>query len=608
MFLSNFYLKSKRSVAKAITEGPTAWVIANDGKRPALSAQLAALLQAEGCEVQRLDEDTEVKVAAPTGRGHRPHADTDAATAEPAKPSSEKIASGGWVIRMDQPYSRIADMLLDTQYYNTNDPRPYDDTGWTLGPLRNVSTVRVTDTAFLKAHMTLLTSEAKAAGSMTGGAGAAAYLVNANAEPVLATLRFRLKDVKMFAAEKAFEAGAQKFNAGTFIIPTTGADTDLARNLAAAAHDLGLRILAVTAEPTVEKHEMGVPRIALIHTWVNTQNEGWYRLGLDEMKVPFTYISDQSLRDTPDLRAKYDVILYPPVGAGLSTLINGLPKRTLPDGSDFGGPLPWLKTALTPNLVAADGPDSTPDMRGGMGFEGLANLKKFIDDGGVFLCFTSNSVLPIDLGLSSGISMVATHNLQARGSVYLTNVEDRTSPIAYGYDDTLGAYFNQGPVFHVSLMGGPGGGGGGGLQPPAAGARATGRGSLQDADVVQGRAPDPQPIPAMPTNPRERELYIDPDLRESSPATIPPSSLWPRVIVRFAEEHKLLISGELAGGDELANTPAVVDIPTGRGHIVFYAINPMWRHETQGSFMLVMNAALNWDHLAAGSPFPASTK
>ena len=39
---------------------------------------------------------------------------------------------------MDQPYSRMADMLLDTQYYNVNDPQPYDDTGWTLGALRNV--------------------------------------------------------------------------------------------------------------------------------------------------------------------------------------------------------------------------------------------------------------------------------------------------------------------------------------------------------------------------------------------------------------------------------------------------------------------------------------
>jgi hypothetical protein len=38
----------------------------------------------------------------------------------------------------------------------------------------------------------------------------------------------------------------------------------------------------------------------------------------------------------------------------------------------------------------------------------------------------------------------------------------------------------------------------------------------------------------------------------------------------------------------------------GRGHVVLYAINPMWRQETQGSFMLVMNAAMNFDHLGAG--------
>jgi len=45
---------------------------------------------------------------------------------------------------MDKPYSRLADMVLDTQYYSARDPRSYDDTGWTLGALRNVKTTRVT--------------------------------------------------------------------------------------------------------------------------------------------------------------------------------------------------------------------------------------------------------------------------------------------------------------------------------------------------------------------------------------------------------------------------------------------------------------------------------
>jgi hypothetical protein len=587
-FLSNFYLKSKRAVAKAATEGPAAWVIANDGKRPTLSAQLAALLQEEGCEVHRLDGEIEVK---PAGRGS-----TAGASALPTTPAPVKIPAGSYIVRMDQPYSRIADMLLDTQYYNVNDPRPYDDTGWTLGPLRNVSTTRVTDLAFLKAPMTLLKEPARATGRFEGGS-ARYYLINANAEPALATLRFRLRNVKMFAAEQPFEIEGRKYNAGSYIIPVDGNPGTLAQSLAQAATELGLVISGSATDPSAPRHEISAPRIAFIHSWVNTQNEGWYRLALDEMKVPYSYISDQSLRETQNLREKYDVILYPPVGVGLAGLINGVPKRTQPDGSDFNGPLAWMKTDLTPNLVSSDGqPDQSPDIRGGMGFEGLAHLKRFIDDGGVFLCFTSNAVLPVELGITTGVSIVDARSLQARGSIYLSNVEDRGSPIAYGYDDKLGVYFNQAPVFRVSLAGRDTGGGG--LQPPAAGPRGTGRGTLSDPDIVQGRPYQPNPPDAVPTDPRAREVYIDPDLREANPAAALPPAMWPRVIVRFADEKNLLISGELAGGQELANTPAVVDVPVGKGHVVLYAINPMWRHETHGSFMLVMNAVLNWDHLA----------
>lgn len=62
----------------------------------------------------------------------------------------------------------------------------------------------------------------------------------------------------------------------------------------------------------------------------------------------------------------------------------------------------------------------------------------------------------------------------------------------------------------------------------------------------------------------------------------------------------------LAGGSELAGAPAIVDVPSGRGHIVLFANNPMWRQETQGSFMFVLNAALNFDHLDAGRKAPAA--
>ena len=60
----------------------------------------------------------------------------------------------------------------------------------------------------------------------------------------------------------------------------------------------------------------------------------------------------------------------------------------------------------------------------------------------------------------------------------------------------------------------------------------------------------------------------------------------------------------LAGGPDLAGAPAIIDVSLGRGHVVLFANNPMWRQETRGSFMLLLNAVLNYDHLDAGRKAP----
>jgi Tol biopolymer transport system component len=82
-------------------------------------------------------------------------------------------------------------------------------------------------------------------------------------------------------------------------------------------------------------------------------------------------------------------------------------------------------------------------------------------------------------------------------------------------------------------------------------------------------------------------------------APLPPE-MRPRVVVRFAPESELFVSGMLAGGRPLANSPAMVDVPRGKGHVLLFANNPMWRNETQGSYFLLFNAMLNYDHLSAG--------
>jgi len=95
-------------------------------------------------------------------------------------------------------------------------------------------------------------------------------------------------------------------------------------------------------------------------------------------------------------------------------------------------------------------------------------------------------------------------------------------------------------------------------------------------------------------------------LQEFARWAIPPADQQPRVVLRFAAEKDLLLSGMITGANEIAEKPAVVDVPHGKGHVVLFANNPIWRAETTGSYFLVLNAILNFDHLNAGSAAPSA--
>jgi hypothetical protein len=586
-FLNNFYLKSKRSIAKARTEGPAAWVFPSDDPRTGEQASLLNLFELQGVEVHRLEHD--FLVAAPSTTPEAT-SDKEKSANKPdagAKPKEEKkpgeivIPAGSYVVRMDQPYSRLADMMLDTQYYSARDPRSYDDTGWTLGALRNTKTTRVTDLAILDAPMQKMAAIVAPGGVEGSGK---VFLIQHNTDNTLATLRFRLASVSMEAAEEPFEADGIHFKAGAFILR----NADRAQ-LEAAAKDLGIKVHATSASISVHTHPLAAPRIALVHNWQNTQNDGWFRLPMDQLKVPYTYVADTWLRDTSNLREKFDVILLPPMGsggsAGLSALLRGLPMR--------GEPRPWKNTPETPSFVAP-GLDSTDDIRGGLGYQGLANLEHFVSEGGLLIAVQSSASLPVAAGMAEMVNVSDPRTMQAPGSVVLSTIDDKKSPIAYGYDDKLYVYFRQGPVITVggSFGGGPEEGG-------ASSSRSSGRGTATDPDIIQAR-PYEAPEKPVKRTPHDQELYVPEEYAETARWSLPPQDQQPRVVLRFAPEKELLLSGLIVGGSEIAEKPAIVDVPHGRGHIVLFANNPMWRGETMGSYFLLFNAMFNYDHLDAG--------
>ena len=582
MFLKNFYLKAKRSVEKPKDEGPAAYVLTADETRPTLQLELLKVLEKQHVEISRTTAVVTVALPAKKEKkqdksGEKKEAKKD----EKPQPTTQTFPAGSYVIRMDQPYSRIADALLDHQYWSPEDPQktPYDDTGWTFGELYGVQVARVTDARILQAPMERVT-ELRVPGGVKGAG--TIFAIENHAEPALAALRYKLKDNDMQAAEEGFESGGEKFAPGTILVK----NTDRAQ-LDAATKELGLQTTALSAAPSVKTHPLRAARILLLHTWLSTQTEGWWRLALDKLQIPYAYASTQTIAKTADLRDKYDVILFPPVGWGgsLNNVVNGTP-------TSWGNPLPWQNTPETPNLVGKN--DSTDDMRPGLGWDGVAKLQKFVNDGGVLLTVMDSAQFAAGIGVTGGVSVSSSEKMKIVGSVVGTRLVDGASPIVYGYGERVAAYCDDGPIFSLSSIAGSrrrrrlG---------PEMGSRPTGRGTKDDPDFAVGRvaveAPD-EPESEIWENP-----HVTDEQRHNNPRVIPPA-MRARVVLRYADSKDLLISGLVEGGGEIAQHPAVVDTPLGKGHVVLFSINPVWRGETQGTYSLVLNTVMNYDSLNAG--------
>ena len=566
-YLENYWVKNKNAVNKG-KDGPTyGWVIPAGQKRKSDAAQAVNDLRRQGLEVHT--------------------------AASAFKLGTIDVKPGDYIIRGDQPYRTIADMYFAVQNYAPSNPRPYDDTGWTFAYMRNLVIRPVTDKTLLTQQMTAIAKDVVAPGGIEGTGPV--VVVDHTTDNALVTLRFKHADVKMSAAEAEFDAAGRKFRPGAFIIPN--ADRT---KLDATLKQLGLSGFAMAAAPTVATHDLDVPRIGYVHSWANTQNEGWVRAAFDTYGVPYTYFADIKLREG-NLRQKYDVIVYPHVGGNAEGQVNGIPKGG-------GAPLPYKKTAQTPNL---GGIDEADDIRGGMGWDGLMELVKFVQQGGTLLTEGATSVIFPEYKIATGVTVENPSGLFVRGSVMRGIVSDRTSPIAYGYDAQVPVYFSQSPVLNA-------GGGGGGL-----GGRGGGEGS------IPGVGMDITPM----ANQNNRLSSFDPENMASAPPDAATgggrgaqgggrgggagrggfgggegAADRPRVIVQFpANPDEMLLSGVLVGGQALANRAQVVDIRVGQGHVVSFAIRPFWRWQTQGTFFLGFNTILNWNDLNAGRPVPQRT-
>jgi len=399
-FLSDFYKISDHAVHPA--SGPYAYVISPEQHDPAMAVKLAQLLFNGGVEVQQ--------------------------ATVPFEASGKSFPAGSYVVLFNQPYRNFAKTVLERQKYpdireypSGPPQRPYDVTGTTVPLFYGVDTVAVEDKFTVQTKK--LTAIAPIAGRVESGSAQGGYLLDDAGNASLYALFSLLgEDVK------AYRLTGPGRSPGTIYIPD---QPGVATKLEAAAKKFGVTFKPSAAPVTGSALAVTTPRVGLYKSWVAALDEGWTRWVFDTNGVPYKTIYDADIRKG-NLNAQFDAIILPdnPAPAiltGRSGFGRGGPERlTYP-------PLPVEYT-------------------GGLGPEGAAALKAFVENGGTII--TDNKAADVyatkdNKNFSDALQGVPSKEFYCPGSQLEITV-DTTNPIAFGSTPTVPVFFETGPTFKVS--------------------------------------------------------------------------------------------------------------------------------------------------------------
>ena len=524
--LEDFWTKGERALEKGRAGSPSAWVFPSDQRDPARLAYLINQLRQHRIEVHRL-------------------------TAE-AKIGARTWAPGAYVVRLDQPYGLFANDLLEEQKFPADEPNPpYDDVAWTWPLLYGVKGEAVADKKILAAAMEPVAADATPAGKVEGAGEI--FLLRDTGQTALLEARVILGAHQVDAAEVAFSAGGVNYPPGSWIVQAPREAVE------EVARRTGLSFTAAAAAPEVRRHVVDLPRLALLHNWIDTQDAGWARYTLDRAKVPYTLINDDDLK-RGNLGERFDVVLYPTTPGDLSDLVHGIDPKY--------GPLAYTRTPEFPSLGI---PDASEDITGGMGFEGLLNLDRFVRGGGVLIALGGAGTLPVDGGIVRGVSRVQL-GVSTPGSELRVKVTRPEHPLVYGYEELTQVFRGNGPVFDVAK---------------ADRARV----------VLQFGTKKPE---GEEDENDEKEKKASPaagiEVEDLDAAAAPaPAAAKPKPDKK--EDGRLVLSGLARGQDALDGKPAILDLPEGKGRVILFAFDPLHRYLNLADFRFVYNALLNWNDL-----------
>ena len=398
-FLSDFYAISSRAVHPS--SGPYAYVVSPEQADPAMTQRLVKTLFDAGVEVQQ-------------------------ATAA-LQAGGKTYPAGSYIIALDQPFRAFAKTVLERQHYpdireypGGPPQRPYDVASTSLPLFYDVHADAIQEK--FTAHASVLSAIAPVTGHAPPASGNG-YLLDARRNSSYYALFALLSQ-----GVKAYRLTGAHAEPGTVYIPQQGG---VGPKLAAVARKYGADIQPATERVGGDALEVKAPRVGLYKSWIASLDEGWTRFVFEKSDVPYKTLVDADIRKG-NLRKRFDAIILPDNTA--PAILEGRAR----EGRDGANRL--------------EQPEVPPEYRGGLGKEGAAALKAFVEAGGTII--TSNKAADVyatkdNPAFSNALKEVPPKEFYCPGSI-LEIALDRSSPIAFGSAATVPVFFETGPTFRVS--------------------------------------------------------------------------------------------------------------------------------------------------------------
>lgn len=511
--LKNFYQKGVNSINFAKNNDTKMFIIPAEQRDPAMAAYLVNQLRRQGIEVHRV-----------------------------------KNSKNEYVVLLDQPYSRFAYDLLTEQNYPADAKfPPYDAIAWTLGHLYGVDVQKRDSLHYSQNDLTPVTDAVFHEGNVNGKG--TDHILKYKAQSSVISALYEATDLyenfRVFTLDSATLERNDTLKAGTLVFK--GLEKDEATYL---AKKYALEIEKGSIKDS-EMREISLPRVAVYHSWTDTQAEGWVRFTFEQKGIPYSSIDKDDLKKG-NLRNLFDVIIIPHQRGDVSSFANGMDNRF--------GPMPYTKTE---EFKSHGYPDSTADMTGGPGLEGLANIDKFVKEGGVLVPLKNSASIIADAGIGNQVRSFSPGSLFHPGSIVAVKARNQKSPILYGYPETFYIFRGNGNLLHSAKY---------------------------DRDLM---------VLQYGTKPLADEKEYEGEImgKKSEKPKNHKNVKKEDTVKTKEKEPKYVLSGMVRNENQIIGHGAVFNVPSGNGNVVFFTFNPLNRYLNHHDSSLLWNVLINWNHL-----------